>query len=339
MRNLLLPIFLILSISSSLFGQVQSIPYTTTVTINSDIDIKIDVIDIAKTCHSWGYHYGEILKIKSSSRLNNSYNITFNVYVYSLLGTGDNSYAGSFNISNTSSVLDSVPVFNAGKEVAYPNRISCDSLSTDKIGLTKVRIDFWGTFAGTIYGDFTSTLPIELISFDATANQNQVDLSWMTGSEKDNDFFTIERTVDGIAYEEVARIEGQGNSSSKTSYEYTDARPLSGISYYRLKQTDYNGESEVFEVKSVNIERGELVSNVYPNPTAFNKTTVFIAQTNANVTVNVRNILGQILFSKEVDSKSHDVYEEIELTESGQIFVVEIVKDKDIIARHKVLKN
>ncbi|MDD2984222.1 MAG: T9SS type A sorting domain-containing protein [Crocinitomicaceae bacterium] len=338
MRNLLLPIFLILSISSSLFGQNT---FTSTCGYSLTVYIKPDSITLGSINGGGGYSYGvrfhyDIVVNGTSNCGSNLY--TFQVVIKCLLpGNSQGNYSLPKNLVNSSGTLFA----NNNQQAHLSNGIAYGSATPRNFACNEIFVTVEGPgISGTqIQKIIPGALPIELISFDATANQNQVDLSWMTGSEKNNDFFTIERTVDGIVYEEVTKIEGQGNSSSKTSYEYTDARPLSGISYYRLKQTDYNGESEVFEVKSVNIERGELVSNVYPNPTAFNKTTVFIAQTNANVTVNVRNILGQILFSKEVDSKSHDVYEEIELTESGQIFVVEIVKDKDIIARHKVLKN
>lgn len=338
MRNLLLPIFLILSISSSLFSQAvftsNNNHYSVTVYIKP-IQIITGIPDGGGYHYEVKFHYDVVVSgtLNGNSQLNN-----FQVRIKSNktgkisrrdsgLPLSLSSSSGNLTTTNDQYAPNSIGI---SPSLATVENFQCNAIEVTMSGPGMP----WQT-----QNLNPGALPIELISFDATANQNQVDLSWITGSEKNNDFFTIERTVDGIAYEEVARIEGQGNSSSKTSYEYTDARPLSGISYYRLKQTDFNGESEVFEVKSVNIERGELVSNVYPNPTAFNKTTVFIAQTNANVTVNVRNILGQILFSKEVDSKSNDVYEEIELTESGQIFVVEIVKDKDIIARHKVLKN
>lgn len=182
-------------------------------------------------------------------------------------------------------------------------------------------------------------LPIELLSFDATANQNQVDLTWVTGSEKNNDFFTIERTVDGIDFEEVGKVAGQGNSSIKNQYSFTDFRPKNGVSYYRLRQTDYNGESEYFEVKSVNIQKGEFVSNVYPNPAVMNRTTVFIEKTKDVVTLNVRNVLGQLISSKDIDATSNDVTEEVELIGSDKMYFIELIQNNVSLARYKVLNN
>jgi hypothetical protein len=95
-------------------------------------------------------------------------------------------------------------------------------------------------------------LPIELISFEANLNaNNQVDIFWSTASEQNNDFFTIERSIDGLNWEIVATVAGAGNSTNRIDYAAYDLRPLSGISYYRLKQTDYDGAFEYSNIVSV----------------------------------------------------------------------------------------
>ncbi len=113
-------------------------------------------------------------------------------------------------------------------------------------------------------------LPVELITFNAEVlGDKKVKLSWQTASEKNNDYFTLERSVDGIAFEEIATVNGAGNSSSLNDYTYIDEHPLEGISYYRLKQTDLNGAFEYFAPVAVNIEitRQALhISSVGPNP-------------------------------------------------------------------------
>lgn len=298
-----------------------------------------------KTCNSWGYSYGEKINIKSKSLNNNAYNLTFNGYVYSGLGAGTDNYFNSITVSNQNANSLNVIAFNNGKSVGIDSPIKCENLTTDNIDLLSVKIDYYGTINnswisnGSPSGIFATTLPIELLSFDASANLNKVDLTWATASEKNNDFFTIERTIDGIDFEEIARIAGQGNSSIKNEYAFTDVRPKNGVSYYRLKQTDYNGESEYFEVKSVNIQKGDFVSNVYPNPAVMNRTTVFVEKTSDVVSINVRNLLGQLIYSKEIDASSNDVAEEIELTGSDKMFFVELIQNNKVIARHKILNQ
>lgn len=96
-----------------------------------------------------------------------------------------------------------------------------------------------------------SALPIELIYFNATPNQKLVDLTWATASELNNDFFTVERSQDGNTWEVVATVNGQGTTTQRTDYSDVDSRPFSGLSYYRLKQTDYDGKFSYSQIKSV----------------------------------------------------------------------------------------
>lgn len=111
-------------------------------------------------------------------------------------------------------------------------------------------------------------LPIELLSFSAINIKNeQIKLNWQTASELNNDYFTIEHSKNGFDWEEVIRIDGAGNSSSLLSYSTIDNNPFDGVSYYRLKQTDFDGQFEYSQIISVTIQ--QLVNSqmeIYPNP-------------------------------------------------------------------------
>ncbi|WP_430403622.1 PKD domain-containing protein [Fluviicola sp.] len=114
-----------------------------------------------------------------------------------------------------------------------------------------------------------TSLPIGLVSFDAIAlDNNSVRLNWETSSEQDNDYFTIERSLSGSdGWEAIGIVSGAGNSETPKDYSMMDNLPLSGVSYYRLKQTDYNGQERVHEMESVYIDIagvGDLV--LFPNP-------------------------------------------------------------------------
>lgn len=113
-----------------------------------------------------------------------------------------------------------------------------------------------------------TTLPIELHHFSAKAVEGRVDIEWVTASEWNNDFFTIERSKDGIDFEEVARVDGAGNSTSTLYYQSVDFNPYQGTSYYRLKQTDFDGQTKTFEAVSVNIQDLDML--VWPNPASSN---------------------------------------------------------------------
>jgi len=89
--------------------------------------------------------------------------------------------------------------------------------------------------------DYNHPLPIELISFNAVCDGKNVNLNWSTASETNNDFFTMERSMDASNWEDVLNVNGAGNSSTANYYNASDNQPLPGNSFYRLKQTDYDG--------------------------------------------------------------------------------------------------
>lgn len=112
-----------------------------------------------------------------------------------------------------------------------------------------------------------SALPIGLLSFNAdkTNDERKVVVTWVTSSEQDNDYFTIEKSKDGGTWEEVEKVASYGNSTTRQEYHIIDNEPFSGTSYYRLTQTDFNGEAKVFTPVSVTNEELEEIK-IYPNP-------------------------------------------------------------------------
>lgn len=99
-------------------------------------------------------------------------------------------------------------------------------------------------------------LPIELISFTAEKTGNKVILKWSTASEKNNDFFTIEKSTDLKSFNVIGTVKGAGNSNSLIDYSSVDENPGNVVCYYRLKQTDYDGASEYSNVVAVNEQEG-----------------------------------------------------------------------------------
>jgi hypothetical protein len=99
--------------------------------------------------------------------------------------------------------------------------------------------------------DNSDPLPIELVRFIGQCGGDEITISWTTWTETNNDFFTVERSLNGTDFEVVDVIEGAGNSNQPLSYEVKDLMPYSGTSYYRLKDTDFSGKSTYSEVIAV----------------------------------------------------------------------------------------
>ena len=139
------------------------------------------------------------------------------------------------------------PSFNASGFLACPNQYSLTGLTS----FSEFTLD-GATPANTL-------LPVELLNFDARVvrNQTAVSLEWETATELNNDYFTLERSADGFAWEILGTKDGAGTSVKSIFYDFIDENPLAGISYYRLKQTDFDGAYEYFDIRAVEINTAE----------------------------------------------------------------------------------
>lgn len=118
----------------------------------------------------------------------------------------------------------------------------------------------------TVDYDEAVPLPVELIDFTATEDEDQVTFNWSTAAEINNDYFTIEKSIDGKLWEELAVVSGAGNSNVVLHYSY-ETYDAETSAYYRLKQTDYDGTVTYSETIQVEVEDGTIELNAYPNPT------------------------------------------------------------------------
>ncbi|MEZ4922354.1 MAG: T9SS type A sorting domain-containing protein [Crocinitomicaceae bacterium] len=137
--------------------------------------------------------------------------------------------------------------------------------------------NYWKGKDGQVSGPTVlgpSGLSIELLNFTANLRQNErvVDLNWVTVSEADNDYFTVERSADGLNWEAISTVDGAGTSSVELLYADIDPNPQFGVSYYRLKQTDFNGNYTYSPIVSIEMYAENQIL-IYPNP-AENGTTI-----------------------------------------------------------------
>lgn len=146
-------------------------------------------------------------------------------------------------------------------------------------------------------------LPVSLVEFSAKLDNNQVTVSWSTATEENNDFYTIEKSADGIFYEAVGNVKGAGNSTSLLSYSWVDQMPSFGRSYYRLVQTDFDGTSETFA--PVSVYRSTLTGvTLAPNPVQSGRELKIFHDATYGESVNVQivSVTGAIVVNEILDS-------------------------------------
>jgi len=146
-------------------------------------------------------------------------------------------------------------------------------------------------------------LPIELLSFDARCHTGKIELTWSTATEINNDYFTIERSYDGINYSIVGNVEGAGNSSEILHYSFWDQSSMEGTIYYRLKQTDYNGQFQYSDLMAIHCNqiKAEKIL-VYPNP-ASSYVTIELPGNDELLPYELINTEGQAVLSGMITGK------------------------------------
>jgi hypothetical protein len=153
---------------------------------------------------------------------------------------------------------------------------------------------YWGSIDAT-----NTPLPIELISFTAALKVDEVELKWSTASELNNDYFTIERTIDLENFDELVTIPGNGTTNAIHHYNMIDPNPAYGRSYYRLKQTDFDGKYTYSDVRVIDYEGPKFSSlSAYPNPLSGQHLTVVVTglKEQSTVPIMIYNTQGQLVF-------------------------------------------
>lgn len=144
-----------------------------------------------------------------------------------------------------------------------------------------------------------SSLPVELVHFSAASADKKVNVKWMTSAETNNDFFVVERSADNIHFEEAGKMNGAGNSSVPLKYEFTDVHPFPyPVSYYRLKQVDYDGTDHYSESIAVDFQdeqSGSVMANAdYEN----HKIKIAVkASSDEDVSCAISDVTGKIVNS------------------------------------------
>jgi hypothetical protein len=144
------------------------------------------------------------------------------------------------------------------------------------------------------------TLPIELVSFKATANPDNILISWITESEINNDYFTVERSGDGEHFATLANVKGSGTKNTSTQYYNTDNSPLTGKSYYRIMQTDFSGHSTISGTIAVEFE-GMPEPQVYPIPLKGKKGFLSLPDSWGESSITMVDMNGRTVFQNDID--------------------------------------
>ncbi len=176
-------------------------------------------------------------------------------------------------------------------------------------------------------------LPVHLLDFSAAAIAFNVNVKWTTTSEINNDFFNIEKSLDGKNWSVIGTVKGAGNTEVLTNYNFVDANPVMGMQYYRLQQTDINGQFTYSSIAPVNFSATiSSQLNIFPMP-ANNFINVELPGA-TEMMVTIYNANGQKVFESTSGSLLNIDIQDF----NAGLYIVEVKADNNVI-NSKFLKN
>ena len=190
-----------------------------------------------------------------------------------------------------------------------------------------------------------NTLPITLIYFKATSKGKTVKLNWATASEINNNYFTVERSNDGINFKTILQKKGAGNSTSNLYYDAIDENPSLGFNYYRLNQIDFDGTFTYSDIISENFifsnDKSEslIIESIGPNPFNENFKIIFSSTFAGTVEFKILNLSSQVMYSEKINvdpGLNYMTFNQSEILNNG-IYFVSLICNETVITK-KIIK-
>lgn len=204
-------------------------------------------------------------------------------------------------------------------------------------GVGYVTADNVTSFSPFTFGSLSSSfainpLPVEFVDFEGNYNAGQVDLFWLTATELNNDYFVVERSLDLMSFESVGFVSGAGNSSNTLHYNTTDYEPYQGVTYYRLKQVDFDGVLNYSNTISIDVESGVVKMAVYPNPVSGE---LYIENVPSDSKVSLVNSIGQEIEVKIVETEECLIIDVSSI--SSGLYIVKLTTQRGKIDFEKIV--
>ncbi len=283
--------------------------------------------------------------------------ITFS-WLHSLQINGDNGVSGSntvtLKLQSSNDLINwtdqwsaSYPVTSAAT-APLNNTTQSVVINTSVNGTTWIRfylnavpgkLAFWAIDNGTTP---TIVLPIELTKYTAQQLNTKTKLEWTTASETNNNYFTVERSLDGKNFTAIATVKGGDNINTLLNYSAFDEEPAIGINYYRLKQTDYSGSYKYSNIIPLNfLSEGVVFSNIRPNPATDNISFDFYSPISTKGNIQIIDITGRLVSneSQNISAGNQTINTTLNSLSNGIYYLKVSIDQLGYSHTSKIIKN
>lgn len=178
------------------------------------------------------------------------------------------------------------------------------TVATMNLQTINIEIEGEGISSRTVSFPYASILPVTIVTFSAALDQQKVKLNWVTATEVNNDFFTIERSSDNIQWNEIKKVKGAGNSTDLRNYTSFDENPTAGTSHYRIRQTDFDGKTTYSEVRTIRNTGSTKSISLFPVPNAGNTINITGVKDYQKNELTLLNAAGNIIFATTLSASS-----------------------------------
>ncbi len=178
------------------------------------------------------------------------------------------------------------------------------------------------------------SLPVQLIKFNAElVNSSSVEINWTTATEENNDFFEILSSVNGIDFEVIGKVNGNGNSNVILNYKFVDNRSNVGIIYYKLKQVDFDGKTDFSNIVYVKYNSNTNNTEMYPNPVVMGDNVNFTSNDKIDY-IEFFDVSGRVVRSVSVDGNISNIST---LGMKKGVYILRIVSNTDMQVKRLII--
>ena len=279
------------------------------------------------------YKPSDVTNMYNSSGVDNSANVVDRFWIIDANGystkpavtlsfTYDDQEAAS-DPNNNSSLVESEIFpqrFNSDDETWSDVFLSGTVNETDNT-LSGVNVSSANFFKSWALVSSTNPLPVELMHFNPECEDNTITVEWTTATENNNDYFVIEKSLDGATWTAIDSINGAGNSVIERNYSYQIENHIHEISYFRLKQVDYDNTTSYSDIELCACS-GVEITDVYPNPSEGEVNYVLQSSQAGTLTLTISDAQGRLVKSEEFEvAEGRNLLKNVIDAQMGKYFI------------------